>query len=517
MPEGGASRGTVDLELDIPPLQFRDATKLLVYPDCVIVHELAGYIVGDGPATKQLGRRLGLYHPITSAISILDDFEWTIFDALSAAPALSLRCLEERYDPACTPVRRVLEEFRQAGLLLEQGEQFDLEVRQQFQTSELYVNTTQMCNFACPGCATASDVIPLREARTLDRESIALYLTQFVQACAERGINEVRVKWAGGEPLLKPSYAMIVAAQDVVERLRREHPDMHIEQTILTNGALLADQHIAFARAHDMHVSVSLWGIGALQDALRRPRGRKGTFPVIIDAIRKLHEAGVTYNINHVLTPGNAAQFADFITMLWDIDHPTFVARDWHAPRPLPVGVNFFRPQHAMQRAEIAEGYRLIEQGLRRGFARMLEMIQRGIALPPLHSIDYLDLFKLTLTPCGSGFNYVAVGAQGAVPCHEDLYAMRPNRDRIQQGENLFEVANEPYQAERDLLLGPNIRFEDNNILMWHGGQGCPRLARAENNGHLGVAASTSRLYLAIYEELLALESMRQLALTAHA
>jgi len=515
MPEGGASRASVNLELAIPPLQFHDATHLLLYADCVVVHELTGYSLANGAATKRLGRRLGLYHPITSAISILDDFEWTIFDALCAAPPVSLRCLEERYDTACTPVRRALEAFREAGLLLEQGEELDLQVRQQFQTSELYVNTTQMCNFACPGCATASDIIPLHAALTLDQASLSLYLTQFIRACAERGISTVRIKWAGGEPLLKPAYAMLVGAQEIVAELRGQHPDMHIEQTILTNGALLTDQHIAFARTHGIHVSVSLWGVGALQDTLRQPRGRKGTFALIVEAIRKLHAAGVGYNINHVIAPGNAAQFADFISMLWDVDHPAFLARDWQAPRPLPVGINFFRPQHTMQRAEIAEGYRLIEEGLRRGFARILDMIQRGIAIPPLHSIDYLDLFNLTLTPCGTGFNYVAVGAQGAAPCHEDLYDMRPNRDRIQAGENVFDVVNEPYYDQRDLLLGPNIQFGQNSILRWHGGQGCPRLARAENNGRLGVAASTARLYLAIYEELLALETMRQLAPTA--
>src|SRR6185436_3703757 len=147
--------------------QFHDATELLLYADCVVVHELEGYTLADGPPTKRLKRHLGIYHPITCAISVLDDFEWAIFDALSMAPVVSLRCLEQRYDPACMPVRRILEEFRQAGLLLEQGEQLDLQVRQQFQTSELYINTTQMCNFACPGCATASDIIPLRSALTL--------------------------------------------------------------------------------------------------------------------------------------------------------------------------------------------------------------------------------------------------------------------------------------------------------------------------------------------------------------
>ncbi|MCP4371114.1 MAG: hypothetical protein GY797_23815, partial [Deltaproteobacteria bacterium] len=233
--------------------------------------------------------------------------------------------------------------------------------------------------------------------------------------------------------------------------------------------------------------------------------------PAIIENIRQLHKAETRFNVNYVLTPDNALDFPDFLSMMWDVEHPSFIGRNGRNKQPIPLGINFFRPQSLAQLKSIAKSYQVMENGLRLGFARTLNMIKRGINIQPLRTIDYLNLFNLTTIPCGAGFSYLAMGVHGVAPCHEGLFMMKSNLERIKQGENMFDLASEYFKGEQELLHSPNITFEKGQNLMFHGGQGCPRLAKKENNGKLGVAASTSKFYNAIYEELLSLETMRQL------
>jgi hypothetical protein len=162
------------------------------------------------------------------------------------------------------------------------------------------------------------------------------------------------------------------------------------------------------------------------------------------------------------------------------------------------------------------KGYRTMLKGLRAGFSKIHKMIDDGIELQPLSKIDYLDLFSLLPTTCGSGHIYVAVNSDGVANCHQGLYDLKNNLDRIFDGENMFDVVLDQYENKSEKLLASNISYENKDvktdILRYHGGAGCPRLAQKENNNELGHVASTSWFYEQIFEELLCLEAKRQLA-----
>jgi len=81
----------------------------------------------------------------------------------------------------------------------------------------------------------------------------------------------------------------------------------------------------------------------------------------------------------------------------------------------------------------------------------------------------------------------------------------------------MVDLANREYIGQRAQLMGPNVIFQGSDpttdlVLSLHGGAGCPRTTKAENNGQLGYAASTAQaLYEPIVQELLSLETMRRL------
>jgi hypothetical protein len=448
---------------------------------------------------------------VLSHVVKLGPIEWDVWDFVTGRTGATLGEISARFGANAARAQASLRALHEARLVFQWGERANFHIAQISDESELYVLMTEGCNLACAGCATSSDVIAPGEAATLSYETASLFLESYARSCAEKGIRTARIKWAGGEPYLKKPYRVITRCAELIASLRARYPDIRIEQTLLTNGTLLDGDRVAFAREHDIHVSVSLWGTEGYQDRVRLPRDRRETFARVVDSIRRLRRAGVRYNVNYVLTPENAADYADFLTFAWDSGSPSFVARDWEQRDPLPIYTAFFRPQRSSLLRD--QQYDAMIGGLRAGSARVLDMIRRGIRVPPLNSIDYLDLFKTILTPCGSGFTYVAVGPKGAASCHEGLYQMEDNLRRIAGGENLFDVVNGEYAADRALLLGPNITYLEGDQLALHGGQGCPRLARAENGGKLGKASSSTRLYNAIYKEMLSLETMRQLTL----
>lgn len=508
-PDGAGGQGGYSLSIALEPFDFNNAAGFRRYPDAVIVHQLEGYAVSPNNAQPQWGARLGLYHSTFSHFSVPALEDWAIYDALPDTGGVSFAQLQNDTGLSGGELRERLNQLHQAGFVLRENEGIDLRLNITPQESELYVNVTEGCNFTCPGCATAADVIPPDQAQTLDEDKIELFLKAYLRSSAERGLQHVKVKWAGGEPTLKGAWRIVQHGAEVLKQLTHEYPDISISQVLLTNGVYLNSERVAWLKDHDFHVAISLWGTERLQDQVRIPRHKMESYDRIIGNVRMVHEAGLRYNLSYVLTPENAYDCADFVTSIWDTQHPDFLGQGW-TDAPINCGFSFYRPNNGSLFAD--DAYKIMASGLKMGFARMLDMIRCGIHLPDLHRLDYLSLFTTTPVPCGAGQTYLALGAKGVAPCHEGLYELEDNVARINAGENLFDIAKGYFGDQHQKLFSTNIEFAQDDVLAWHGGQGCPRLAMDENDGKLGKASSTEALYLDIYKDMLALEAERQIA-----
>jgi pyruvate-formate lyase-activating enzyme len=487
----------------------------------VEVRELLGYL-DDDSHQPAWGERLGIYHPIKSEITHFRSTAWTVFDALKQNPLNALKIAEQtNLDEAA--VNAIIGELQSRWIVLPAGQEMNIKIQPDFTSeAEVYLETTEACNFGCPGCATGVDRYEAGQAKTMDNDTLGLLLESAAKSVSEKGIKKLSVKWAGGEALMPMSLRLIREGQTIIESLRKQHPNVEISQVIPTNGSHLSEEMVAELKGWNAHVAVSLWGIGEINDKSRGVHREKDKYPNIVKGIERLHNAGIEYNINHVVTPGNAKHFGEFIRAVWDTESDTFIGRDWKwdgEKKLVPVGLAFFRPQTPDQIKMLNEyGYRQMVNGLRGGFEVMRELMARGIAIHSLGKIDYLQLFGVIPTPCGSGFNYLAAGPRGVASCHEALFSMPNNMEEVRDGANMVDLANREYAGLQYQLMGPNIKFEGTNrtmnlVLALHGGSGCPRTTRVEHHGELGHSASTAEaLYEPIIEELLSLETMRRLA-----
>lgn len=379
----------------------------------------------------------------------------------------------------------------------------------QLKKGEMYVGLTEACNLSCPGCAVGVDKIKPQDARFLDVKSMESYLESLFKSAYQKGMTELHIKWAGGEPLLQKSYKLIGQLQSLV-RSWEKRLGIKVRQTILTNGVYASDEVVAFCKSKNIHLSISLWGTAEYQDKMRRPRSGQESYSAVVKNIGRCVAQGISFNINYVLTPGNASDFANFIKSLWDVSSDLYIGKQWAKPVLVPLGITFFRPPKAYDSKLREVLAKKLVEGLREGFVVILDLIKAKEKLPPLYKIDYLDLFSTRMTTCGSGRSYVAAGLNGVFNCHHDL---SENTDgQVTEEDNLFDAVLGKYKGKSHLLSVDNMRIPDDLLwLKYHGIAGCPRLSQLENNQEMGHLSSAAKIYRDIADEVLSLETMRQI------
>lgn len=430
-------------------------------------------------------------------------------------------------------------DLERRGVIIPAGRSRVLSV-QNNEVPEIYIKLGDACNLQCPGCATGEDqrtIAGIRPER-FTTEKLNQVLEQMVEATAKRTPDGDRspltIKMAGGEPLLQMS--LLKGAQDKIRELRTRYASVELAEVIITNGTLLTDENITAIQQMneaqktaptdpDIIVSVSLWGLEQTHNQLRGVRIERDDFLHTVAGIRRLLEAGIPFNIHHVIGEDNAQQFGDFIRTIWDTASDSFLAEDWEWPggikQPLPLTLSIFRPQTPEQLHRLQNGgYSAIRNGVRGGFDAIREMIERGVPVPRLSKLDYLRPFWLALRACSTGSGYTAVGPGRVAPCHELLYGGQRNMDRVSPDTDIISLANQGLVGDSSELIGlaiknPQVDPVRAMILALHGGTGCPITTRLENNGELGVASSISNeVYAHVVDEMIALEALRGLVVS---
>jgi sulfatase maturation enzyme AslB (radical SAM superfamily) len=497
------------------------AKKFTVWPHIIPIRSIHDYNSDISKGPNYADKPSGIYHPLTSEYIVPDPTEWAVIDSLTTPQDIHQLKSSTKLDDKS--VRGAVAELSSLHILTPEGQDLRLKMEPDLSETEMYLSVTEACNFGCKGCATAIDRFPKGMARTMDRETMEILLKNAARSAVEKGVTKMRVKWAGGEPLMPKPFGAILNGQNLIDELRERYPSLEITQAILTNGSYLTPENIDSLSQMNAHVAVSLWGLGKENDEERSVKRERDSFNAIASGLRLLHESRIPYNINHVLTPSNADKFPEFVEAFWEIESENFLGNDWNWPdgkSPIPLNVSFFRPQTIAQiEALNTHGYEQILKGLRGGFAKIHELIQRGIPLPPLDEIDYLQLNKPLPATCGSGIgSYFAAGSSGVASCHEGLFGMPGNIGEM-NNRNMLDLANAEYDGRQNLLLGQNIIFNGIDAttalaLSHHGGSGCPRTSRVENGGNLGNSASIAeKLYAPILPELLALEMQRRMTM----
>ncbi len=160
----------------------------------------------------------------------------------------------------------------------------------------ILIDPTERCNLNCIGC-WAGDYSRHEE---LDFDTLDRVFTE----CEELGIYFIIM--SGGEPTMRK--------KDII-KLAEKHPSQAF--LLFTNGTLVDDEFVAkMKRVGNITLAFSIEGFEETTDARRG----KGTFKKVMEAMDRMHKAGLIYGVSVTYNRNNTEELAseEFVDMLVD-------------------------------------------------------------------------------------------------------------------------------------------------------------------------------------------------------
>lgn len=123
--------------------------------------------------------------------------------------------------------------------------------------------------------------------------------------------SRLQILWHSGEPLTVP-----LSFYDLALSLQQQlcPSEISVVNSLHTNGTLLSDEWVAFIKARNIMIGVSLDGSARFHDANRVTRSGLGTFEKVKEGITLLAKAGVPFHVTTVLNDRSL----DHPTELWE-------------------------------------------------------------------------------------------------------------------------------------------------------------------------------------------------------
>lgn len=170
----------------------------------------------------------------------------------------------------------------------------------------IIVKGTNGCNLACSYCSLGEKK-DFKYINTLGLIEIFEYSCNYAISKCE---NKITFILHGGEPTLIP----IQVYEEAMEYIKKQYSDLDITFSMQTNGLVITNEFIMFARNHDIHLGISIDGSQEIHDSERRTGGGEATYNRITDNIDKLLEAGVQVSCLMVMTRNAIGKGYDYLS-----------------------------------------------------------------------------------------------------------------------------------------------------------------------------------------------------------
>ncbi len=361
-----------------------------------------------------------------NALALISPLAWRIWSAADGRTVAEV--LTELPE---VPTERALAELPllwRNGFLLSPGMAPQRPQEKPERVFNAWLHLTNACNLACPYCY-------IHKSTNHMEGHVSQKTLEAIEATARSGdVDRVHVRFAGGEPMLQ--FAQM--QQFFADATARCQPHgVKFSAAVLTNGTLVPEGATDWLLANDVSVSVSIDGIGAVQDAMRPVKGGGASFARLEAGLDTFLAAGIRPYI--LITVGESnidglAELTDWLlardlsfrySLVRDLEWGASALDDRHGaadakmhqaePQTLLTGEPLARVQQAL-----AQAYDRIEQHLVATYAagrRPRSSFRQS------HRFCDLELWRPIEQACGAGRSYVAIAETGAVsPCQAALH-----------------------------------------------------------------------------------------------
>lgn len=372
----------------------------------------------------------------------------------------------------------VLNGFLKSGLLT----QPDVEYPKSEENLSAWLHLTDRCNLRCSYCYLPH----VREDMSSETGHAAI--DAIFRSAVANGFKQVKLKYAGGEPLLR--FALVEELHTYSQQLA-ERNGIELEGVVLSNGTLLTAEMIEKLRSLGLRLMISLDGLGQYHDSHRPYAGGRGSFADVAEAVDLALANGLTPNISVTVSSRTAEGLPEI--MAWILD------------RDLPFSLNFYRENEL---SASHEDMQLDEKKIINGMLAAFKVVEENLPRRPFLGgiIDRANLSAAHTHTCGVGQNYLVFDQNGQVAKCQ-MHIRKPVTDIH---------AEDPLALIRADQIGiqnlPVLEKEGCKTCEWKNWctGGCP-LATHRATGRYDVKSPNCNIYKALFPEALRLEGLRLL------
>lgn len=353
-------------------------------------------------------------------------------------------------------------------------------------TLAAWLHVTDRCNLRCLYC-----YLPHKHLDMSLKIGYASIDATFRSALTHN-YQRVKFKYAGGEPLLRPSFVFQLHqyAQVIAEQY-----DLELDGVVLSNGTLLTKEIIRKLKTLGLRLMISIDNLGGESQSkktlsIQRPF-LDGTDSAndAIKAIELALDCGLVPNVSITVSGRNIENL------------PTLLS--WLLARDLPFNFNFCREHTGDSRGLGLEEKKIIE-GMRSAYRIIEANLPRRSLLASL--IDRADLSSAHLRPCSVGCSYLVFDPFGWISkCQMQISDFVTNCSAIDPLKTIQEDKN----GIQNLSVEEK---EDCRVCEWKYfcGGGCP-LESYRSGGRYDKASPNCNIYKDLYPEVMRLEGVRLL------
>ena len=385
-------------------------------------------------------------------------------------------------DISASEAVRIAEKFASLGLIVPLVDLKPLVCDSSSLVLTSWLHLTDRCNLRCSYCYLPH----VREDMSPETGRAALDAT--FRSAVANGFKQVKLKYAGGEPLLR--FPLIVELHHYAQSLADEHSLM-LEGVVLSNGTLLSPQMVETLKSLGLRLMISLDGLGQYHDAHRPYAGGRGSFKDVSEAVDLALASGLVPNISVTVSSRTVEGLPEIM--------------GWILERELPFSLNFYRENEL---SATHEDMRLDAEKIISGMLAAFKVIENNLPRRGFLGaiIDRANLSAAHTHTCGVGQNYLVFDQNGQVAKCQ-MHIRKPITNMHVQ---------DPLAIIRADQIGiQNISVEEKEGCKtcewkhWCAG-GCP-LATYRATGRYDVKSPNCNIYKALFPEALRLEGLRLL------
>lgn len=170
-----------------------------------------------------------------------------------------------------------------------------------------WLHLTDSCNLRCDYCYLPHHPV------FMSFETAKQTVDKLLETAHKYGYPKLKLKYAGGEPLLKFDLlqSLHAYARDAASRHQ-----IQLEEVVLTNGTLLTKEKAAIIKSLGLRLMISLDGVGAPHDAHRKFANGAPTFDRVEKAINESLLARLDPLISITISGRNLAALPETVTYL---------------------------------------------------------------------------------------------------------------------------------------------------------------------------------------------------------